>query len=69
MRKRKLKRAKHTRKTKRIQRTLMNRRKLTLKDYPKNNDARLDKKLRRDSVALRFYISALKCRARAKKLK
>ena len=44
MRKRKLKRAKHARETKRLQRTLMNRRKLTLKDYPEYKDARLDKK-------------------------
>ena len=43
MRKRKLRRAKHTNETKRIQRTLMNRRKLTLKDYLENKDARLDK--------------------------
>jgi len=39
MQKRKLKQAK------RIQRTQMNRRKLTLKDYPENKDVRLDKKL------------------------
>ena len=44
MRKRKLRRAKHTRETKRIQRTLMNRRKLKIKDYPENKDARFDKK-------------------------
>lgn len=52
MRKRKLKRAKHARETKRIQRTLMIRINLTLKDYPENKDARLDKKLRRK----KYYI-------------
>ena len=60
MRQQKLKPPKHTRKTKRIQKKLMNRGNLTLKDYPENNDARLDKKLnnkklQRKSVALRFY--------------
>ena len=46
MQKRKLQQAKH------IQRTPMNRRKLTLKGYPENKDARLDKKLKRK----KYYI-------------
>ena len=45
MRKRKQNRLSIPERTKRIQKTLMNRRKLTLKDYPENKDARLEKKL------------------------
>lgn len=52
MRKRKLKRAKHA---KRIQRTLMIRRNLTLKDYPENKDARLDKKLNNKKLRRKKY--------------
>lgn len=60
MQKRKLKRAKHTDETKHIQRTLMNRQKSTLKDYPENKDTRLDenakcRKQRRKSLTLRLY--------------
>lgn len=55
MRKRKLKRAKHARETKRIQRTLMIRRNLTLKDYPENKDARLDKKLNNKKLRRKKY--------------
>lgn len=55
MRKRKLKRAKHASETKRIQRTLMIRRNLTLKDYPENKDARLDKKLNNKKLRRKKY--------------
>ena len=60
MRKRKLRRTKHTNETKRIQRTLMNRRKLTLKDYPETKTRDWTKMLnnrkqRRKSVTLRLY--------------
>ena len=45
MRKRKQNRLSIPERTKRIQKTLMNRGKLTLKDYPENKDATLDKQL------------------------
>ena len=65
MRKRKLKQAKHTRETNRIQRTLMNRRKLKIKDYPENKTRDWTKKvnnrkLRRKSVTLRLHKGALR---------